>query len=99
VGSWGSFFNSETIAQGRKQGKCILLWMAEAISTRSHEARPGHLGPFRPIGGTNVAASGCEYLPKSPARRTNPRSSAKHVHLRSQHGGGTYLMHTGYRKP
>jgi len=103
VGNWGSFFNSETIAQeARKQGKkCILLWMAGGAShLDTFDMKMGRAvsGPFRPIGTNVPGIQVCEYLPKI-ARQADKLAIIRSMSTSDpEHGGGTYLMHTGYRK-
>jgi uncharacterized protein (DUF1501 family) len=103
VGNWGSLFNSETIAQeARKQGKkCILLWMAGGAShLDTFDMKPGRAisGPFRPIGTNVPGLQVCEYLPKI-ARHADKLAVIRSMSTSDpEHGGGTYLMHTGYRK-
>ena len=103
VGNWGSLFNSETIAQeARKQGKkCILLWMAGGAShLDTFDMKPGRAisGPFRPIGTNVPGIQVCEYLPKI-AKHADKLAVIRSMSTSDpEHGGGTYLMHTGYRK-
>ncbi len=103
VANWGSLFNSETIAQeARKKGKkCILLWMAGGAShLDTFDMKPGRAisGPFRPIGTNVPGIQVCEYLPRI-AKMADKLAIIRSMSTSDpEHGGGTYLMHTGYRK-
>lgn len=103
VANWGSLFNSETIAQeARKKGKkCILLWMAGGAShLDTFDMKPGRAisGPFRPIGTNVPGIQVCEYLPRI-AKMADKLAIVRSMSTSDpEHAGGTYLMHTGYRK-
>ncbi len=103
LANWGSLFHSQTIAaEASKQGKrCILLWMAGGPShLDTFDMKPGRpsAGPFRPIK-TNVAGiEVCEYLPNI-ARQVDKLAVIRGMSTSDpDHSGGTYLMHTGYRR-
>jgi hypothetical protein len=103
VGNWGALFNSEAIAQeAAKRGKrCILLWMAGGASQiDTFDMKPGRptAGLFRPIK-TNVdGIQICEYLPRL-ARQADKLTIVRSLSTSDpDHVGGTYMMHTGYRK-
>ncbi len=103
LGNWGALFNSETIAQEaqKKPKRCILLWMAGGAShLDTFDMKPGRpvAGPFRPIK-TNVAGlQVCEYLPRI-AKQADKLAVIRSLSTSDpDHSGGTYLMHTGYRK-
>jgi len=103
VGNWGALFNSETIAQeARKRAKrCILLWMAGGAShLDTFDMKPGRAisGPFRPIGTKVPGIQVCEYLPRIAAQADKLAILRGMSTSDPEHSGGTYLMHTGYRK-
>jgi hypothetical protein len=103
LANWGGLFHSQTIAQeAQRQGKrCILLWMAGGPShLDTFDMKPGRPsgGVFRPIA-TNVAGvQVCEYLPRL-ARHADKLAIIRSMSTADpEHSGGTYLMHTGYRR-
>ncbi len=103
VANWGALFNSESIAQeaAKRPKRVILLWMAGGAShLDTFDMKPGRPtgGPFRPIK-TNVdGIQVCEYLPRI-ARQADKLAIVRSLStVDPDHSGGTYLMHTGYRK-
>jgi uncharacterized protein DUF1501 len=103
LGNWGALFNSETIAQEvqKKPKRCILLWMAGGAShLDTFDMKPGRAvaGPFRPIGTNVPGIQVCEYLPRI-AKQADKLAIIRSMSTSDpEHSGGTYLMHTGYRK-
>lgn len=103
LGNWGGLINSQTIAaEAAKQGKrCILLWMSGGASQmETFDLKPGrpHGGPFRPIQ-TNVSGMQiCEYLPNVAKHADKMAIIRSMCTSDPEHAGGTYLMHTGYKK-
>ncbi len=103
LGNWGALFNSETIAQEavRKPKRCILLWMAGGVShLDTFDLKPGRpvAGPFRPIATRVDGLQICEYLPRI-AKQAEKLAVIRGMSTADpDHSGGTYLMHTGFRK-
>src|SRR5262249_51303663 len=103
VANWGGLFHSHSIGAGaKKRGRrCILLWRAGGPShLDTFDMKPGRpvAGPFRPVA-TNVTGTQiCEYLPRM-AKRMNQVAVIRSMSTADpDHSGGTYLMHTGYKR-
>src|SRR6516164_7600972 len=101
--NWGGLVHSQTIAaEAAKRGKrCILLWMnGGASQIDTFDMKPGRPtgGPFRPIATNVTGIQVCEYLPKM-AQQANKLAIIRSMKTsQGDHPGGTYLLHTGYRK-
>lgn len=103
VANWGGLFASQTIAdEARRQGKrCILLWMAGGPShLDTFDMKMGRpvAGPFRPISTNVPGIQVCEYLPRLAGQADKLAILRSMSTADPEHAGGTYLMHTGYRK-
>lgn len=103
VANWGGLTGSAVAAeQAQRTGKrCILLWMAGGASQfETFDMKVGATtgGPFREIS-TNVAGTRvCELLPNI-AQKMDKLAVIRSMRTSDvSHPGGTYLMHTAYRK-
>src|SRR5262245_17063170 len=103
VPNWGGLFGSHAVAdEVRRRGKrCILLWMAGGPShLDTFDMKPGRpvAGTFRPIATNVPGLQVCEYLPRM-ARLADRLAVIRSMSTSDpDHSGGTYLMHTGYRR-
>ena len=98
---WMQALADDTAGDRQRRRSCILLWMNGGPSQMdTFDLKPGHTngGPYRAIATSADGVRISEHLPRL-ARQMHHAAIIRTMNTREgDHGGGTFLMHTGYQQ-